>query len=387
MAIYEMTKDSVTGMEVTKFADANILEHDLQRLLRDNIGVLSQSSAGDADLLVIAEEFSEWKGSNRRIDLLAIDKDANLVVIELKRTEDGGHMDLQAIRYAAMVSAMTFARAAKVFADHLNNLGRDEDAEQSMLDFLDWDEPDEEEFAQEVRIVLASAEFSRELTTAVLWLNERQLDIRCVRLKPYRDGVRTLIDVQQIIPLPEAATYQVQLREKQQSERESRRVQRQWNGRDWYCNFDSKESHRQWADGRKYGYVAAGQGERWGPRLEKLPVGGRVFVYSPGHGYVGVGIVDEPAATIDQFAVRVEGREMPILKAPLESDGMHKNAGHPIRSEYLVRVRWLGTCGLDNAFFQKGLFSSQHVACKMRDAATINAVEEHFDLKPERDEL
>jgi len=33
------------------------------------------------------------------------------VVIELKRTNDGGHMELQAIRYASMVSAMTFERA------------------------------------------------------------------------------------------------------------------------------------------------------------------------------------------------------------------------------------------------------------------------------------
>lgn len=32
--------------------------------------------------------------SRLRIDLLGIDKAGNLVVIELKRTEDGGHIDL-----------------------------------------------------------------------------------------------------------------------------------------------------------------------------------------------------------------------------------------------------------------------------------------------------
>jgi hypothetical protein len=77
--------------------------------------------------------------------------------------------------------------------------------------------------AQEVRIVLASAEFSKELTTAVMWLNDHGLDIRCVRLKPYRDADRTLLDVQTVIPLPEAEAYQVQIREKQQRERASRR--------------------------------------------------------------------------------------------------------------------------------------------------------------------
>jgi RecB family endonuclease NucS len=51
-----------------------------------------------------------------RVDLLAIDANANLVVIEIKRTTDGCHMELQAIRYAAMVSAMTFERAVQIHA-------------------------------------------------------------------------------------------------------------------------------------------------------------------------------------------------------------------------------------------------------------------------------
>lgn len=46
---------------------------------------------------------------------MGVDDNANLVVIELKRDDDGGHMELQAIRYAAMVSGMTFSRAVDVF--------------------------------------------------------------------------------------------------------------------------------------------------------------------------------------------------------------------------------------------------------------------------------
>ena len=36
-----------------------------------------------------------------------------------------------------------------------------------------------------VRIILVAADFSKELTTTVLWLNERDLDIRCLRVRPY----------------------------------------------------------------------------------------------------------------------------------------------------------------------------------------------------------
>jgi RecB family endonuclease NucS len=60
------------------------------------------------DLLVLAEEFSQWEDSCRRVDLLAVDRNGELVVIELKRSEDGGHMDLQSLRYAVMISTMTF---------------------------------------------------------------------------------------------------------------------------------------------------------------------------------------------------------------------------------------------------------------------------------------
>ena len=217
MAIYELTDETIRPIEQTKFASAGINERgDLQRLLREQVEIISP------DTLVISEEFGDWADSRRRIDLLGLDKDANLVVIELKRTEDGGHMELQAVRYAAMVSAMTFDNAVEIFGRYLGKLGRDEDSQATILEFLEWEEPDEDEFAQDARIVLASAEFSKELTTAVMWLNDRDLDIRCIRLKPYRDGGRLLLDVQQIIPLPEAEQYRVQLKEKQKRERKAR---------------------------------------------------------------------------------------------------------------------------------------------------------------------
>ena len=214
MPIYEITTDSLNPLQLTDFASEGLRERaDLQRRIRDQIKVL------DPDLLVIAEEFGDWDESRRRIDLLAVDREANLVVIELKRTETGGHMELQALRYAAMVSAMTFEKAVEIYRAHLQELGRDEDPEGSLLEFLEWSEPNEEHFAQDVRVILAAADFSKELTTTVIWLNERGLDIRCFRLQPYSFGDGILLDVQQRIPLPETEEFQIQLREKAQRER------------------------------------------------------------------------------------------------------------------------------------------------------------------------
>lgn len=109
MPVYELTADAIHPLQETSFISSGIRERsDLQRLLRDSISVI------DPDLMVITEEFGEWEDSRRRIDLLCLDRSGNLVVIELKRTEDGGHMELQAIRYAAMVSTMTFAKIVSV---------------------------------------------------------------------------------------------------------------------------------------------------------------------------------------------------------------------------------------------------------------------------------
>jgi hypothetical protein len=218
MSVYEITSDTIRPLATTTFEQAKLSERgSLQRLLRERIEVVAP------DTMVLAEEYGNWEGSWRRIDLLAIDKDANLVVIELKRTEDGGHMELQALRYAAMVRGMTFAEAVTAHAEYLGRVGREGDAQGAILEFLGWDEPKEDEFAQDVRIVLVSADFSREVTTTVLWLNERDLEIRCVRLVPYADNGRMMVDVQQIIPLPEAKEYQVRIKAKVEQERTARR--------------------------------------------------------------------------------------------------------------------------------------------------------------------
>jgi hypothetical protein len=214
---------------MTTFSAEGIRErYDLQRLLRNNIAAIAP------DTYALAEEYGQWEDAKRRIDLLCLDKQANIVVVELKRTEDGGHMELQAIRYAAMVSRMTFGQAVEAHSNYLRRIGRNDDPQSAILRFLEWDEPREEEFAQDTHIVLVSGEFSREITSSVLWLNDRGLDIRCVRLRPYALDDRTLLDIQQVIPLPEATEYQVQLRKKAAEERQARE-----GGPDW-TRYDLK---------------------------------------------------------------------------------------------------------------------------------------------------
>ena len=228
MPLYTLSNDSITPLPTTNFSAEQIYERDdLQRLLRDQIEVLFPDEA----MLVLAEEFGDWEDSRRRVDLLCLDSDANLVVVELKRTERGGHMELQALRYAAMVSTMTFEQAVQAHSQYLlqRELAEEDvehQARQAILQFLGWEESQEDGFADNVRIVLAAQDFHRELTTTVMWLLERDIDIRCLRLIPYKLGNGEIVlNVDQVIPLPEAAEYQIRVSQKRQSERAERKRQ------------------------------------------------------------------------------------------------------------------------------------------------------------------
>jgi len=97
----------------------------------------------------------------------------------------------------------------------------------------------------------------------VLWLIDHGIDIQCVRIKPYRDGTRTLVDVQQIIPLPEARDYQIQLREKEKEERRQRSEKSNMYNKFWEgviaCSKQIGGRHANLTPGGRY-WISAGSG-------------------------------------------------------------------------------------------------------------------------------
>ncbi len=223
MSILHYNGKKLSKVEKTTFNDEGLWEkRDLQTALKKNISVISNED----DLLIISEEFSEWSKGQKRIDLLAVDKHANIVVIELKRTATGDYMELQAIRYAAMISTLTWQDAIDFFSEYLEKECPDDDtkdAEQKLLNFFDWDEAYADKFGQETRIMLISEGFSDELTTSVIWLNDAGLNIKCVQISPYNFGGETLINVRQIIPLPEAKDHQIRVRRKGEEQKAAKR--------------------------------------------------------------------------------------------------------------------------------------------------------------------
>jgi hypothetical protein len=238
--LYCITNEKLEAVPGTSFVDEKILERkDLQRLLKADITPL-----GD-DLMVIAEEFGDWEESSRRIDLLCLDKKARLVVVEIKRSEDGGHMELQAIRYAAMVSSMTLEQAIAAHARMLAGEDAEARARKEILEFLELDSTEDIELTEEVRIILVSGDFSSELATSVMWLNKHDLDVTCIRLKPYKVRDQIVLDVTQLIPLPEAADYEVKVRAQAQETRKVRTARQDIFRRFWAQLIDHSRSRTQ----------------------------------------------------------------------------------------------------------------------------------------------
>jgi hypothetical protein len=129
-----------------------------------------------------------------------------------------------------MISTMTFDDLVGHYENYLTAV-EPEAADEAQGRLANWlEDGDSTVISRHVRIVLVSAGFDREITTTVLWLTDLYgLDIRCVRLTPYRVGDRLLLDVQQVIPLPEASELTIQLQRKATQERAVRST----DGRDW----------------------------------------------------------------------------------------------------------------------------------------------------------
>jgi hypothetical protein len=86
MAIYQLTANDINTISRTTFYEIGLKEReDFQPLLKLQIEIISP------DKLVGSKEFCEFDESHKRIDFLAIGKQANFVFIDLNITEYGSH--------------------------------------------------------------------------------------------------------------------------------------------------------------------------------------------------------------------------------------------------------------------------------------------------------
>ncbi len=213
--------DKAKKIQAGSFSELKIWERrHIQEWIRINPELLGE------DLLIVSIEFDHFSNSADRLDVLAVDRLGNLVVIELKRDPVAGFADLQAIRYAAMVSSMTIelllpyyiAYRKKYFKESVSEIN----AQAQIIEFVESDTFTE--LSNKPRIILCSEGFSQEITAIVLWLRDSDIDISCIKITPYKVEEKIVIIPKIIIPLEEAEQYLIAIKRKEERQHSKNKV-------------------------------------------------------------------------------------------------------------------------------------------------------------------
>lgn len=181
----------------------------------------NEPAALGEELLIIQKEFDGFDDTRERLDLLALDKDGNLVIIENKLDDSGRDVVWQALKYASYCSTLNKEQIVEMYQKYLDRFCNGGDAQAAICDFLE--EPDITEVVinsgSQQRIMLVAAQFRKEVTSTVLWLLGYKVRLQCFKATPYGMGENLFLKLEQIIPTPEAAEYMIGISQKDAAEK------------------------------------------------------------------------------------------------------------------------------------------------------------------------
>lgn len=175
---------------------------------------------GDEELLIIQKEFDGFQDTRERLDLLALDKQGNLVIIENKLDDSGRDVTWQVLKYASYCSSLSKEDIRNIYQQHLRASGTDATAEELLAEFLGKEDYSEVQINQgsAQRIVMIAAKFRKEVTSTVIWLMNFNIRIQCFLVKPYVFGDQLFLNFDQILPIKDAQEYSISMASKAQEE-------------------------------------------------------------------------------------------------------------------------------------------------------------------------
>ncbi len=170
---------------------------DLQEWIANNPTMLGE------ELLIIQKEFDGFNNTNERLDLLALDKEGNLVVIENKLDDSGKDVVWQSMKYTGYCSSLKKDDIRSIFQQYLIKTGSTESAEDIIIDFLNKPDFSEVQLNQDLsqRIILVARDFRKEVTNTVIWARKYGMKIQCIKIIPFMVGEQLIVDTEQIIPV------------------------------------------------------------------------------------------------------------------------------------------------------------------------------------------
>ncbi|HHF3126169.1 TPA: DUF4268 domain-containing protein [Vibrio alginolyticus] len=216
----------INPVKIKKFSELGFTERKhLQEWLAHQPDALGE------ELLIIQKEFDGFDDTRERLDLLALDKDGNLVIIENKLDDSGRDVVWQALKYASYCASLTKGQVVDIYQQYLDRyeplqgerdlLNLPQNAVQRICEFLDAPDLDEIKLnlGNSQRLMLVAANFRKEVTSTALWLLGQGLSIQCFKVTPYALDEQLLINIDQIIPTPEAKELMIGINAKEAEEK------------------------------------------------------------------------------------------------------------------------------------------------------------------------
>jgi len=343
------------GVVPVEFGSLDI-EARLEEILDKNIGLASPN------WLVIGRQVHTDHG--QIIDLIAIDRDANLVVLELKRDKTYRDVVAQVLDYGSWVRELKVERIAQIFDEYQNRWDKKDESisiDEAFKKKFGVTVPDDMNSTHELVIVASVLDSATERIVRYL-ADEYGVRINAVFFRVFRDGDREYLSRAWF---RDPAEVTAGLGE------DTGRLE--WNG-EYYVSFGYDiEVVR---DGLSRGYIVAGGGSWYSRTLEMLEPDSRIWVNVPGSGYVGVGVVTEGMKPVDNVMISNEkGDKVELVQISKPAASLRTFADDPDTADYLVRVDWLKTVDPTEAIHEKGFFGNQNSVARPRTPKWEHTVE------------
>lgn len=307
------------------------------------------------DGLVIGTQVATDHG--KRIDILALDEDGNLLIIELKRDRSPRDIVAQVLDYASWVCRLT--------TNDVHELARRQ-GDRPLADLY------RQKFGKSVpetlnathQMIIVASEVDDATKRIIEYLSEEhEIGINASFFNVFGAEGHEWLTTDHLLDQEEV------------KDRSIKKARPPWSG--FYYVTGGAEEDRPWEAMRTYGFVTASGGRQYTDPLDKLSTGDRIFYYQKKSGYLGYGRVTTTKTLAADYQLP-DGRLL-IEAVPIPK--LTEYADDPDKAAYVVGIDWIKTFDRASPQTFTGIFANQNIVCKIYNQETIDFLTDAFGVE------
>lgn len=295
----------------------------------------------------------------KRIDLLAMDEEGNLIIIELKRDKSARDIVAQILDYASWVCKLTTKEVHELARGYC-------DKTLAEMYRAKYGKAAPETLNATHQMIVVASEVDEATKRIIEYLSqEHDVGINASFFNIFGDVGHEWLTTDSLLDQEEV------------KDRSVKKARAPWSGL-FYVTGGSEED-RPWEELRQNGFFTACGGRIYSNKLDNLEVGAPVFYYQKGTGYLGYGRVTTPKMPASDYIL--ENGERLTEKLPVSY--LTDASDDPDNASYVVGVDWKKTFDRKNAKTFSGIFANQNVVCKIYDLETADFLRKEFGVSDE----